>query len=371
MADILVILTTTSFSTAQIISSKLESSKIECFLKNVNLIQPSIGSGVQILVNESDLELAFSLLQNMFSEFTLPSHSYHEDKDFSRLFIVPIDFSLASENACYFAIDLAWTYKARVKFIHAYNIPDMRPISFDDADFYQTTITSQLFEMRQEAELKFAQLTAKLKAYIEKQKMSVPISTYLINGLPDEITLYSVENENASLIIMGVSKTEQRAFEPMGKIADRISERSEIPVLVVPEETYFSNINYIKNVLYLTDFDESDFGAVRKLLSVLKLLKTKVFCLHISTEARDPWDKIKIVGLSEYFRKIDPNVVIECDLMVSEDIIKALNEFIIEKNINLISVTTHKRNLISKILFPSMSHKILFHTTIPILFFRG
>jgi len=371
MAENPVLLTTSSFSTAQIISTKLESYKIECFLKNINLIQPSIGSGVQIFVKESDLEQAFNLLQQIFTELKYPTQSYVEDKDFPDLFILPIDFSPASENACYFAIDLAVLFKARVKLIHAYNIPDIRPISYDDADFYQTTIATQLIEMREEAESKFNVLTTKLKVYFEKNNVSIPIASYLINGSPDEITLYSAENENAGLIIMGISKSDLRSFEPMGKIATRISEKAEIPVLVIPEESGFSGINQIKNVLYLTDFDESDFAAIRKLFNTIKLLETKVFCLHISKETIDQWDKIKINGLSEYFHKIDPKSDIECDLMVSNDIIKALDDFILKKDIHLIAVTNHKRNLISKILNPSVSHKILFHTKIPILIFHG
>jgi nucleotide-binding universal stress UspA family protein len=371
MAENPVILTTSSFSTAQIISTKLEFHNIECFLKNVNLIQPSIGAGVQIFVKESDLENAFQLVQQMHSELNYPAQSSENNADFPHLFVVPVDFSPASENACFFAIDLAVLYKAGIKLVHAYHIPDIRPIAYDDADFYQSNLAFQLNEMREEAELKFTRLTAKLKTYIESQKALVPISSYLINGIPDEITLYAAENEDAGLIIMGIAKSDLRSFEPMGKIATRITEKAEIPVLVIPEESKFSGINQIKNVLYLTDFDESDFAAIRSLLTAIKLLKTKVFCLHISKESIDQWDKIKLHGLAEYFHKIDPETAIESDIIIANDILAALDDFISEKNIQLIAVTTHKRNIISKILNPSVSHKILFHTKIPVLIFHG
>jgi nucleotide-binding universal stress UspA family protein len=371
MAESPVILTSSSYSTAQIILTKLESFKIECFLKNVNLIQPTIGEGVQIFVKNSDLEQAFELLQEFFAEIKFPTHSFDIKNDLPHLFVVPVDFSQVSENACYFAIDLAILYNARVKLIHAYHIPDIRPISFDDADFYQAAIVNQLIDMRQEAELKFNLLTANIKSYMETKKTAVPVASYLINGSPEEITLYSAENENAGLIILGISKSDMRSFEPMGKIATHISDKAEIPVLVIPEESKFTGIQQIKNVLYLTDFDESDFAAIQTLFTTIRLLRTKVFCLHISNEIIDQWDKIKINGLVDYFHKIDPSSDIECDLIVSKDILKALDEFIVTKNIHLIAITTHKQNLISKILIPSVSHKILFHTKIPILIFHG
>jgi len=52
MEDVLTILLTTNYSRAQLIKKRLELENIECYLKNVNLIQPDISTGVKIFINK-------------------------------------------------------------------------------------------------------------------------------------------------------------------------------------------------------------------------------------------------------------------------------------------------------------------------------
>ena len=62
---------------------------------------------------------------------------------------------------------------------------------------------------------------------------------------------------------------------------------------------------------------------------------------------------------------------IECSIIEETDFLKALQDIIREKRIDIISLVTHKRNLISKLLNPSMARKVLFHTNIPFLVFHS
>ena len=291
---------------------------------------------------------------------------------FPDLFIVPIDFSNASLNASYTALELGAKLKARIKLIHAYNLPDVRPMSFDDTDFYVGTLSTHITEIKEEADKSMSVFLEKVNSYIKAKALSeIPVTTSVINGIPDEITLYTAESENAGLIVMGVSGKEIRTFEPMGKIASRIVEKSLVPVLVIPEDIEFKGLENFKNVLYTTAFDESDFSAIGKLISIVKWLDMDIYCLHIGNEEKDQWNKLKMEGLHEYFNKVYGKTNVECDLIFSKDIIKALDEFITSKNIDLISLTTHKRNIISKLINPSIAKKILYHTRIPLLVFHG
>jgi len=295
-----------------------------------------------------------------------------EETPFPDLFLIPINFSNASLKACYYALELASKLKARIKLIHAFGPPEARPMAFDDTDFYAGTLAVRNSEMRDEAEKNLAGFLDKIKTYQKTKSFSkIPITTNLINGSPDEITLYSAISEKAVLIIMGVSGKEVRTFEPMGKIASRIVEKSTTPVLIIPEDLEFKGIENIKNVLYSTAFDETDFQAIGRLIAIIKRLDMDIYCLHIENEQGDNWDKIKMEGLREYFNKAYGKTNVQSDLIFSKDILKALDEYIIEKNIDLISLTTHKRNIISKLINPSIALKILYHTRIPLLVFHG
>ncbi len=290
---------------------------------------------------------------------------------FPDLFIVPIDFSKASLNASYTAVELAGKLNARIKLIHAYNIPETRPLSPDDTDFYSGTFVNYA-DIREEAEKNMAAFLEKISTYIKHKALpEVPVTFNLLTGVPDEITLFTAQSEDAKLIVMGVSGKDVRTFEPMGKIASHIIEKSVVPVLVIPEDIEFKGLENFRNILYTTSFDESDFAAIGRLLSIAKWPHMNIHCLHIGEEERDQWDKLKMEGLREYFHKVYGKTNVECDLIFSKDILKALDEYITSKKIDLISLTTHKRNVIAKLINPSIALKILYHTQIPLLVFHG
>ncbi len=370
MSEHLTILTSTSFNKAQFIATRLESEGIECYLRNPHSGQLTQGESVKIFVKENELDKAFLTLKEFHLEINNVSEPVIAEISFAVLFVIPVDFSNASLNACYYALELANKFKARIMLIHTYSFPPVE--SFDNTDLYQEIINTELTQVKEEAEKKLSEFLQKLNKYKKSRVLvDIPISSRLIQGFPDEITLYTVESEKANLIIMGVAGKDVRTFEPMGKIASKIVERNKIPVVIIPEDTAFNGIDKIKNVLYTTAFDESDFSAIQKLISFVTRLDVTIFCLHIGDKETTPWDKVKMDGLHEYFYKVYGKTNVECDLIVSDDILNALDEFISQKHIDLISITTRKRKLISKLINPNITLKILYHTRIPLLILPG
>ena len=54
-----------------------------------------------------------------------------------------------------------------------------------------------------------------------------------------------------------------------------------------------------------------------------------------------------------------------------EDILSAYDKFIHDNNIDVVSMTTHRRNLFSRLFNPSMARKMVFHTDTPMLVFHA
>ncbi|NJO90574.1 MAG: universal stress protein [Chloroflexia bacterium] len=50
---------------------------------------------------------------------------------------------------------------------------------------------------------------------------------------------------------------------------------------------------------------------------------------------------------------------------------ETLQDFINERSIDIIAMTTHKRNFISRLFYPSMTKKMLFQTDTPMLVFHA
>jgi nucleotide-binding universal stress UspA family protein len=57
--------------------------------------------------------------------------------------------------------------------------------------------------------------------------------------------------------------------------------------------------------------------------------------------------------------------------LVGENILETLDKFIKEENIDIISLTTHKRNMISRLFNPSIARKMVFHSKTPLLVFHA
>jgi nucleotide-binding universal stress UspA family protein len=369
MSDHLKILASISFSKAQIISSRLESLGIECFFKDVNAVIQQSGQ-IEIFVKEDDIKKANEILHEIALE--MPDLTTEDDIAITDVILVPVDFSMASLNAAYFALELAAKVKSRIKFLHTYGFPEMRPVSFDDTDFYSGTLSAYITEMRQEAETKFEDLLRQIQRYIVERNLGeIPISTAIINGLPDEIILYTANTEKVGLILMGISGKEVRTFEPIGKMASHVVERAKCPVFIIPEDFVLNGIDQLKDVLYTTAFDESDFIAVKRLFKIVQQLNSNIHLLHISNAEGNTWDTIKMDGLRDYFLKVYNRSNVSSEVIVSKDILKALDEYIDKNSISLISVVTHKRNLMWKLMNPSITLKILYHTKIPLLVFHA
>jgi len=62
---------------------------------------------------------------------------------------------------------------------------------------------------------------------------------------------------------------------------------------------------------------------------------------------------------------------IHCSIIEDKDFLAGMQEFIREKYIDIISMVTHKQGIISKLLNPSITRKVLFHTNIPFLVFHA
>ena len=77
-------------------------------------------------------------------------------------------------------------------------------------------------------------------------------------------------------------------------------------------------------------------------------------------------------GLKEYFRKTYEEIDVHCELLSGKDnILNAIDEYINNNTINIISLTTRKRNLLEKVIKPSHSHRLFYQSNIPFMVFHS
>lgn len=373
MENNLITLVTLNYNQSILFKTRLEAEGIECYLTNINLVQPDIGSGVHIQIPEKDLSIAQELLEDFMQD---PRYHFFKDEQKESFpvqrILVPVDFSTYSEKACEFALRLAARLQAEICLLHVFYNPAINSQPFDETYTYQVNFDRLLREMEEKTRKEADEFCALIKdrcAEIGCDK--VKISHEVLNGPAAETILDYCEDYQPQIIIIGARGAGGTQQTVMGTITAKVIEHAKIPVLAIPGNSVFYDVTKIKNVAYATNFDRSDFDAVRKLFSIMSPLDVKIWCVHIAENTDDTWTKVMMNQLNLHLEKRYKTYQAECCMLEHNDVREGLEEFILKYDIGLIALTTHKRNLFTKLFRSSMAKKMLFHTQLPLLVFHS
>jgi len=372
MEERLVTIAIHNYQRAEILRTRLEAEGIKCYLKNVNLIYSSISGGVKVRVNSNDLEKALRIVEKVNEQFRPEEKEINED-DYENVqkILVPIDFSDYSVNACRYAIGLADRLKAEIKLLHVYYNPIINSMPLTDTYYYQVNMDEIIREIEVRAKENMENFYNDLMEKVERDHIEgVKIDYELISGIASDEIIAKSEEYQPEVIIIGTRGQGERENDLIGSVTAKIIENTQRPVLVIPEDSIYQGIATI-NIMYTTDFDESDYKAIKKLMSIVAPFDIRLYCVHIGTADSNVWDKVKMDNLKTKLKEQYGDYEVECSIIEEEDFLKGIQEFVRKKNIDIISMVTHKRGIISKLFNPSKAKKVLFHTNIPFLVFHS
>ncbi len=270
-----------------------------------------------------------------------------------RLF-VPVNFSKTSLNAVNYAIKLGQ------------KIPSTITLLSCSSPIKEATDTSSEAEIQKKLDDLRAEINSKLTS---EQKQHINLITRLESGYPEDILVDISIKEEPDAIVMGTRSKGETIKELLGSVTSDVIKNAKVPVLAVPAESTV-DVDRISNVLFVTDFSDSDYRSLHKLIRLITPFKTHIFAVHFKAGLPDVWDKKRLEAMRYYCKQTYRNYSIEFEFISGDDFINSIDEFTNEKAIDLIAMTRHKRNMISKILHPSITRKILFHTDIPLLVFH-
>jgi nucleotide-binding universal stress UspA family protein len=366
MEEKLIVVAIENYSRAQVLQTFLESNGIECFLRNVNLVQPTVSEGVKVQIRESDAAKALKLL----------SEKHHKGLEKSvpgiRKILVPIDFSAPSQNAARFALLLASKYGSEIKLLHVFNSPMVDMIPFTDAASIQIDVDISYQVLHRNAKENLLKFFNDLKEFASQIGLGhINIGYALREGYASYGITEMAKHYRPGIIVMGTKGEGFRSTELVGSVATEVSEETHLPLLVIPEKSVLKGIDEVKNVLYTTNFDESDFVAIRKLLSIVSAFNVSLHCIHVSDQPESPAIKAKMGSIKEYFDEVSPKVPVECSVIKGKDVVRAYKEYIAEKKISLVALTYEKRNMIYRMFNPSVTKKMLYESDVPVLIFRA
>jgi nucleotide-binding universal stress UspA family protein len=287
--------------------------------------------------------------------------------------LVPVDYSHYSTVACRYAANIARISGNKLCLFHAFYSPAFDLIELTGGlqtqQQLRADVTQKLIENENDDMHKYIGDLYQFPEFSQLDKYQV---IYEIKaGLAKDEILSIASEITPEMVIMGTRGADKKNTPLLGSITETSIRKLKVPVLAIPENYQFSDKKNTDRLIYLTDFDESDFLSIKKLMRFAQYSKTEIHCIHIGPRS-DKWEILKMEGLKDYFQKVYHKEFVECHILDNKpDLLQSLDKYVQENKINMISLTHRQRNLLDKILKPSLTKKIFYHSHIPLLVFHS
>lgn len=268
--------------------------------------------------------------------------------------LFPTDFSDAATNAFVHALEFAKVVKAELILLHTFEIPvyDSQFFPENYASIY-SSIELAKFEMFKDEIPKLRTIAA------ERNLDDIVIKHRLMDGDLIYNLKNAVEEDQADFVIMGTNSVSDWTKFFTGSNTESVIAGVEVPVLCVPIEAKYKKV---KTIGFTTRYREKDKKELRKILKIAKKTDAKVKSLYVKTSTSDVTDETR-----KEFEKEFATENVEFLVLPSDDIKETILDFVLYKDIDILTTITHKRSFFESIFNSSFSKKITKEVPIPIL----
>jgi len=284
--------------------------------------------------------------------------------------LVPVDYSECSRFACRYAIKIACRTGATVTLFHTYYSPAFDLIELAGAVQTQAHLKEEVMvDLENTEKSTIESFKKELQVYITECNLpDINLGYELVPGVPEDEIIRFSESFEPDIVVMGTHGKGTGVASIMGSVTAAVISRIAFPIMAIPEKYTFVGEKNIKNVMYVTEFDESDFLSLRKLINLTEPLALDIHCVHLGGDP-DSWDKVKMEGLMEYFRKSYGKTNVTYNFVNQKNLYEDLDGLIQKLNINILSITSHRQNILEKLFKSNITKKLFYHTSIPLLVF--
>ena len=351
------------------VKDKLEEHGIEVFFTNEGMTPGERYNPDEVLlkVKARQSEKAVARLLQLHKEYDL--NKVKDDVSFTNLkkILVPVKFSEDCVDLCKYAIGLALKENAEIKLLYVYPDPNFNEPTRHTAS-WEKHVKMQLKEAHEKAQLKLVNFSKELKKQVPSELFNaVKLHYRMLKGTPVNVITAACKRYNPDIILMGTKTKKNADGEFMGKTLVKVIEETQHSVLAVPLSAVFKGKDQL-NVMYSTDFYDADNSSLNKLLKILEPFNKKIYCVHIDMQ-NDPQHQEKVNELNAMLEKDYSKHQIRCELFESKDLIKGIEEFIITKNIDIISLSKIKHSGFYKLFHPDLVTTLIGKINIPVLIF--
>lgn len=346
----------------------LEREGIYVELNNVNLDSPVISPGVRIRVREADLPLALRIVEN-YEIFALPEGTAVNEKC---KILVPTDFSEGSFKAVFPAVSLAHKLKCEVEFLYAYMSPiNQEAVQLSDSYDYELVDIEESRMLQMESDKMMRRFSEKVKGMMKEGKIpAVKFSTQIVEGLPEEAILGYMRQAKPLMVAMGTRAAEKKESELIGSVTAEVLDSCRVPAFTVPEtvdDNFFANI---RKVAFFCNLDQEDLLALDTLYRYFPDRKLEITLMTVPQRRslRRPFvSRGSENNLLKYCREHYGNFVFEGSAKVMPVNPEQLRAMAGHHHYDLLCMPSKHKNVVARVFNPSLAHRILFRTDIPMI----
>src|SRR4029078_7030784 len=270
-----------------------------------------------------------------------------------KTFLVPTDFSDTSKNAARYAANIAKQYQD--VHIILYNVSDKIVVGSDSSPLEDDDHSrKKIMELALESiKNDLSNITAcKISTVAEEDDSFI-----------DALERYS-RHHGVDLIIMGITGSTRLEQIFMGSNTLKIVERNTCPVMIVPPQALFKGI---QDIMLTTDFKDVDKTIPETpLQKIPSLFKSKLHVVNVDdehyVEVTDEYkaERAKLESMLKAFHH-------KFYFIRLFDFVDAVNQFVEDKEIDLIITIPKRHSFLGKMFKPSYTKKLAYHSHVPIV----
>jgi nucleotide-binding universal stress UspA family protein len=268
--------------------------------------------------------------------------------------LLPTDFSDAATNAFVHALEFAKIVKAELILLHTFEIPvyDSQFFPENYASIYNS-IELAKFEM-------FKDEIPKLRTIaIERNLEDIIIKHRLMDGDLMYNLKNAVKEDQIDFVIIGTTGVSDWTKFFLGSNTSSVISGVDVPVLCVPIDATFKKI---KTIGFTTRYREKDKYELRKVLKIAQKTNAKVKSLYVKTSDSD----VSEVTVKQWEAEFTTENV-EFLIIQSDDVKEIILDFILYKDIDVLTTITHKKSFFESLFHSGFSKKIAKEVSIPVL----
>ncbi len=281
--------------------------------------------------------------------------------------LVPVDFSEGSLLSVKYAVFVAGNRKTDIHLFHIYSdmviVPDS---SFTDGMDNSGAFFAEdlLVSLKEQAEKNMTALKDEAQKFLsDKLTDKIKISTSLTGGDPIWEIEDTIENLKPDMVIMGTRGRGKKGFLE-GSMAEKIMSKANIPVIAVPET--YNNIR-LKNILYATNFDNSDEDTINRIFHLFNTTDIKIFVTYFSPGEDANSENEKMERLKKLFKKKRIEDKIRFSIVHFKQKEETLETVVSFNKIDLIAFVSHKKNIFKNLFTKHLHKKDFFKLDLPML----